>query len=562
MRLIECVPNISEGKNDQLIDDVVQAAASSGAKILDVDRGRSTNRTVITFAAGPEVALEGAFRLIKRASELIDMSRHKGEHPRIGATDVCPFVPLENVSMQECAELARKLGIRVWEDLGIPVYLYAEAASSEARRSLSYLRTGEYEGIPAKLKDPAMRPDFGEPRFNEKSGITVIGARPFLIAYNVNLNSREKRLAAQMAGKIRESGVKKKDRAGNFVTGENGLPLVEPGLFKQCGAVGWFIEEYGIAQVSINLYDFEVTPMQAVFDACCRLAEERGLRVTGSELVGLVPKKALIMAGEHYLRKQSATTALPEKDLLFFAVKSLGLSELAPFKIEEKVIEEKVKAPSKLLSLNVTDFIDSVSRDTPAPGGGSVAALLGSLGAALPAMVAGLTFAKVTEPEKRAELERLGKAAQDLKAKLVWAVEEDTQAFDKVIAAFRIKVVTPEEKTGKDAAINAAYREATLVPLKVCRLCADAMQLAFGTLKSGLASAYSDSAVGIQAARAGLLGASYNVKINIKELKNRPNLSQQDRAFISTTEEELEEILESGAKLLGEAEACINQVLA
>lgn len=563
MRLVECVPNISEGRRDAIIDDIVKAAAIEQVEVLGVDRGRSTNRTVITFVAPPDKAQAAAFNLIKRASELIDMRGHKGEHPRLGATDVCPFVPLEGTTMEECVALARRLGAQVWEELKIPVYLYGEAAAAPERRSLAYLRQGEYEGIPRKLKDPKMAPDFGEPVFNEKSGITVIGARPFLIAYNINLNTRNKKPAQEIAVKIRESGAKKKDASGNFVLNDQGEAIIEPGIFKCCAAVGWFIEEFGIAQVSINLTDFRVTSIEAVFDAVCRLAEERGLRVTGSEIVGLVPKQALLQAGCHYLKKQKATLGIPEQDIYHIAARSLGLNDLYPFKIKDKVIEEKIKVEGKLVNSTLSAFADSLSRDTPAPGGGSVSALAGSLAAGLVAMVSALTFAKVqdTDDASRIELEQLGIEAQKLKDALLKAVDEDTAAFDKVMAAFRTKAGSEEEKTLKERKIIEAYKEAAGVPLEVAGNCLAALKLAAKVLEIGLVSAFSDSAVSAQMAYAGLLGASYNVKINLRELRQKSALNAGDRNFLQTTATELEKRLAEGEGLISFINSHIAQTL-
>ncbi|RMD83798.1 MAG: glutamate formimidoyltransferase, partial [Candidatus Dadabacteria bacterium] len=371
MKIVECVPNISEGRDREKIDKIANSALVGSVRMLDIDPGTATNRTVITFAGEPEDVLQGAFELAKAAYENIDMTTHTGEHPRMGAVDVIPFVPVQGVSMEECAELARRLGQMIGQHLQVPVYLYEYAASKPERKSLSAVRQGEYEALPEKLKDPSNAPDFGPAEFVPSFGAVAVGARQFLIAYNINLNTKNKKLASQIAVRLRESGYKKRDQNGKFVYDADGNPVMEPGRFKHCKAVGWFIEEFGIAQVSINLTDFTVTPMHAVFDEACKLAEERGLRVTGSEIVGLVPKEALLDSGRYYLKKQGASLGIPEREIMQVAVKSLGLSELYDFKIKEKVIEERVLQEKPLATMPLAQFIDTVSTDAPAPGGGS-----------------------------------------------------------------------------------------------------------------------------------------------------------------------------------------------
>ncbi len=562
-KLIECVPNISEGRNQAVIDAVVRAASVEGVRILDVDRGAATNRTVITFVGDPESVLEGAFRLVEKAAELIDMSTHAGEHPRIGATDVLPFVPLQGVEMGECVELANKLAERVGRELKIPVYLYEYAATKEERRSLAYCREGEYEGLENKLKNPEMKPDFGEAKFNSRSGLTVIGARPFLIAYNINLNTRDKKLANWIAMRLRESGFKKKDSEGRFVRDKNGQPVIEPGLFKHCRAVGWYIDEYKRAQVSINFTNFEVTPIHTVFDAACKLAEEIGLRVTGSELVGLVPKRAVLMAGEHYLRKQKALSAVPEKQLIECALNSLGLSEIVEFKPKERILEEKISGPTKLLGLGLVEFVDLLSSDTPAPGGGSVSALGGALAGALCSMVAALTFgkAKAKELEKRKQMEQIAHEAQQLKAELLSLMEADTGAFDEVLAAFRVKAESVEEQTKRSSGIVAAYLKATEIPLSVMRTSLRAYELAFGLLTTGLQSALSDGAVACEFCRAAINGASYNVRINLKEIEQKYASTEEAQAFVRRAKQELAEMLEQSEVLTKQAQQRILAVL-
>jgi glutamate formiminotransferase/formiminotetrahydrofolate cyclodeaminase len=392
MRLVECVPNFSEGRDLAKIEQITnEIAATDGVTLLDVDPGKDTNRTVVTFVGTPEGAVEAAFRAIAKAAQVIDMSQHKGAHARMGATDVCPFVPVSGLDMDDCAELARKLGKRVGDELGVPVYLYEYAASKPQRRSLPDVRAGEYEGLPEKLRDPDWKPDFGPAEFKPGPGATVIGAREFLIAYNVNLNTRNTKIAKEIAFSIREKGRIKRDRNRKIVRDEDGNALRNPGKFKECKAVGWYMEDFGRAQVSINLTNYKITPPHLVFDECSRLAEELGARVTGSELVGLIPLEAMLLAGRHYLKKQGKSRGVPDEELIHIAVLSMGLSDLYPFEKEKKIIEYQVKKGEALTGMKVDDFTNLLSTDAPAPGGGSVAALCGALSGALSSMVAALT---------------------------------------------------------------------------------------------------------------------------------------------------------------------------
>src|SRR5882672_3930543 len=409
MKLIECVPNFSEGRDRAVIDAIAsEIAATPGAVLLDVDPGAATNRTVVTFIGGPDAVEEAAFRAIKKAAESIDMSRHRGEHQRLGATDVCPFVPVAGATMEDCVAIAKRLGKRVGEELGIPVFLYEAAATRPERRSLADIRKGEYEALAEKLKDPAFAPDFGPTRFNARSGASVIGAREFLIAYNINLNTREKKLANAIAQALREAGRSKRSPDGTTTN--------VPGRFKECRAVGWYIEEFGRAQVSINLTNYRVTPLHTVFDAACEEAAKLGLRVTGSELVGLIPREALLAAGDHYLARQNKTNGVPERERVHTAVLSLGLAELGPFDPNAKVIEYRYAgAPSGLVAMTVRDFADELSSSSPAPGGGSVAALCGALSASLVAMVAALTWSKAGMEAARPAMKSAGVEAQNLK---------------------------------------------------------------------------------------------------------------------------------------------------
>lgn len=565
-RIVECVPNISEGRDQKIIDDVVNAARVGKVQVLDVDAGRATNRTVITLAGDPEEILEAAFALIKRAAELIDMSKHSGEHPRMGATDVCPFIPVQGVNMEECVDLAKRLARRVGQELNIPVYLYEAAAATVERRSLAYLRQGEYEGLAEKLKNPDMQPDFGPAAFNSRSGAMVIGARPFLIAYNLNLNTKNKRLASEIAFRLRESGYKKKDAEGKIIVDKEGKPIIEPGMFAHCRAVGWYIEDFGIAQVSINLTNYEVTPIHAVFDAGVSLAQERGLRITGSEIVGLVPKQALLDSGKYYLTKQGSTLGVPEAEILDIAIKSLGLSELYPFKLEDKVIEERFEEKGGLTSLSVNKFADVLSSDSPAPGGGSVSALAGSLAASLASMVSALSFGKCKEPdaEKKKRFETWGVRAQELKKSLLTLVELDSKSFDAVMLAFKLKPKDPAGEEEKKRKVIEAYIEATKIPLRVVKQCVECIELATFVAREGLQTALSDSAVAGQIAYAGALGASYNVKINLKEIVKLIADSSRKEAsqFVEQTKAELANELNRAGELLKTVSACVDEKLA
>ncbi len=536
-KLIECVPNISEGRDRSVIDSVVQSATIEGIEVLDVDAGVATNRTVITLVGTPEAMEQAAFNLIKRAAELIDMRQHKGEHPRMGATDVCPFIPIENVEMSECVEIAKRVGKRVAAELQIPIYLYESAAATTERQSLAYLRSGEYEGLAQKFQDPKMAPDFGQAIVNARSGATVIGARPFLIAYNINLNTRSKKAANEIAQKLRESGYKTKDANGNFILGADGQPVITQGRFKNCRAVGWFIEEYGVAQISINLTNFHVTGLHHVFEEASHIAASMGLRVTGSEIVGLLPRQALLESGLYYLEKQRTTKGSSVDEILKIAARSLGLSDVKPFIIKEKVIEERVRSKEKLLGMTLRGFIEELASDSAAPGGGSVAALAGSLAAALAAMVSNLSFTKSNDHAARTTFESWGVEAHQLKDSLFQLVEEDTLAFDQVMKAYKVKDAL------RNSALSSAYELAITVPLRVMELSLKALKLCQNVTRQGLRSALSDGAVAAQMAYVGMLGASYNVRINLTEYRKIPQNSTQHNQFIETVESKLHNIL-------------------
>ncbi|HEX5130967.1 MAG TPA: glutamate formimidoyltransferase [Candidatus Krumholzibacteria bacterium] len=541
MKLVECVPNFSEGRDRGVIDAIVAAiAAGEGVHVLDVDPGRDTNRTVVTFVAPLERAADAAFRGIAKAAELIDMAAHRGAHPRMGATDVCPFVPLGTTTMAECVQLARTLGARVGKELGIPVYLYEFAAASEERRNLATIRTGEYEGLADKLKDPDWKPDFGMATFNARSGATVIGARKFLIAYNVNLNTRDKRKANDIAFSIRESGRKKRDEHGRFVRDMSGDFVFEPGTLRECKAVGWYIDEYQRAQISINLTDFDVTPPHLAFDEVARQAESRGLRATGSELVGLIPLEALRRAGLHYLAKQGSSCGVPESELIETAIQSLGLRELGGFDPQQKIIEYRVAAPSPLVSATVRGFADLTSTEAPVPGGGSVAALCGALASALTSMVANLTFGKKDYQDVWEEMSTLAAQAQALKDTFLRAVDDDARAFDAVMGANRLPKSSPDEEARRDAAIQIATHRAIDVPLSVMRACECAVPLVERVAETGNTNSISDAGVASSALRTAVEGAWLNVLINL------PGIT--DTAYANATRAEGKKLLETVVK--------------
>lgn len=535
MKLVECVPNFSEGRDAAKIEQIAAAIrAVDGVKLLDVDPGKDTNRTVMTFVGVPEAAVEAAFAAIASAAEIIDMTKHKGAHPRMGATDVCPFVPVAGITMEECAGLARQLGQRVGEELGIPVYLYEAAASQPQRQNLADVRSGEYEGLAEKLHHPDWVPDFGPRTFNARSGATVIGAREFLIAYNVNLNTRDTKIANDIAGRIRETGRPKKDEQGKIIRDENGEALRIPGKFTACKAVGWYMDDFGRAQISINLVNYHVTPPHLVFDECCKIAQELGVRVTGSELVGLIPLQAMLEAGAHYLRKQGRSTGVSESELVHIAVLSLGLSELYPFEPDKKIIEYQLRQPGPLVSMTVNQFVDVLASESPAPGGGSVAALCGALGSALTTMVGSLTHGKKGYEAYWTDMEQLGIRAQKLKDEFMLDVDRDTAAFNKVMDAFRLPKKTDEEKAARQAAVEEATKGATQVPLEVLRRSVDAVRLAAEAVEKGNKNSISDAGVGALCARTAAEGAFFNVCINLGGL--------QDKAFVQQTRREAEQM--------------------
>ena len=532
-RIVECVPNFSEGRNREVIDKIVSTIEKSGGvKILDVDPGEATNRTVVTFVGSPEDVVEAAFKGVRCAGELIDMRQHHGAHPRSGATDVLPLIPVAGITLEECAELARKLAERIYTELEIPCYCYEAAAFKPERKNLAVCRSGEYEALPEKIADPARKPDFGPEHFTEKaavSGATNVGARDFLIAVNFNLNTTSTRRANAVAFDVREKG--RPAREENPITGkirkdENGNTIMIPGTLKGCKAIGWYIDEYGIAQVSMNITDINATPLHKAFEEVCRAASARGLRVTGTEIVGLVPKKSLIDAGKYFLEKQHRSTGISEEEILKIAVKSMGLDDLKPFNPKEKVIEflleseEEAAAREKLVRMSCKGFAYETASESPAPGGGSVSAYMGALGAALGTMVANLSAHKPGWDDRWKEFSDYAVQGQAVLKELLALVDEDTAAFNRIMTAFGMPKATDEEKLAREKAIEDATLYATDVPLKTMRTAVKAFPLLKAMAMNGNPNSVSDAGVGALAARSAVLGALLNVRINAAGLKD------------------------------------------
>lgn len=555
MKLVECVPNFSEGRNREKINAITKEIESTPqVTLLDVDPGESTNRTVVTMIGTPEGVKEAAFKAIKKASEVLDMSQHTGAHSRMGATDVCPFVPVTGVTMEDCVKLAHELGERVAKELNIPVYLYEEAAQKPERKNLATIRTGEYEGLPEKFKDPEWAPDYGKPVFNPKTGATVIGAREFLIAYNINLNTRDRKLAQEIALNIREKGRAKRDKEGKIIRDENGKAIKVPGKFKEVKAVGWYIEDYGIAQISINFTNYKITPLHIVFDEVRKQAEKLGLRATGCELVGLIPKEAMLGTGRHYLEKQGKSPGVPEEELIRTAVISLGLTDVAPFEPEKKIIEYQFKeVENSLLDLNLREFANELSIDSPAPGGGSTAALSGALSAALSSMVSNLTVGKKEYEAVQKNMKEFAVNAQALKDEFLRAVDLDTMAFNKVMDTFKLPKKTDEQKKEKARAMEEASQEATLVPLGVLEKSFEALKLAKDVALKGNKNSLSDAGVAGLMAQAAAEGAYYNVMINLPGL--------EDADFVSKTKKQATAIVKKSQKLGDELKEIIQKEL-
>jgi glutamate formiminotransferase/formiminotetrahydrofolate cyclodeaminase len=528
-QLIECVPNFSEGCDMKVIGLITaEIEKVEGVKLLDVDPGKATNRTVVTFVGSPEEVCEAAFRAVKKAAEVIDMSKHHGAHPRFGATDVCPLVPVANITMDEVVEHARKLAQRIGDELHIPVYCYEFAAFEEKRRNLASCRQGEYEGLPEKITSADWKPDFGPPVWDSQvahSGATAVGARNFLVAYNINLNTTSTRRANAIAYDIREKGRMKRQgdpATGKIIHDANGQPVYEPGLLSAVKAIGWYIEEYGIAQISINLTDLSVSPLHKVFDITCERAAARGLRVTGSELVGLVPLRAMLDAGKYFLHKQNRSSGIPEKEILKIAVKSLGLDDLAPFDPDKKIIEYmlKDKSTKKLVNMKLTDFANETASESPAPGGGSISAYLGALGVSLATMVANLSSHKAGWDSRWKDFSDYAEKGMAIQQDLLQLVDEDTLAFNGVMAALGLPKGSEQEKTARHKALQKATRYATEVPLKVMQRAFDSFELIKTMAETGNPNSVSDAGVGALCIRSAVMGAFLNVKINAAELED------------------------------------------
>lgn len=554
-QLIECVPNISEGRNSEKINEIARIVETiEGVKLLNVDPGKATNRTVITFVGEPQKVIDAAFLLIKKAKDLIDMSTHSGEHPRMGATDVCPLVPIANISMEETAEWAKKLGEKVGNELEVPVYLYESAAKNKERQNLANCRSGEYEGLNKKLTDPNWKPDFGPAQFTNsvaKSGATAISARDFLVAYNVNLNTTSTRRANAVAFDIREAGRLK--REGNSISGKilndkDGNPLREQGMFKHVKGIGWFIEEYGVAQISYNLTNINVSTLHEVFDKTCERALARGLRVTGSELIGLVPKKVLIDAGKFFLNKQERSSGISEKEIIKIAIKSLGLDELAPFDPQQRVIEYMLEeGQNKLVDLNLSQFANETSSESPAPGGGSISAYCGAMGAALGTMVANLSAHKRGWDSRWEEFSQWAQKGIEYQNQLLNLVDEDTNAFNKIMEAFRLPKESQQNIDTRNEAIQSATKYAIETPFKVMETAFQSMEVMKAMAQIGNPNSITDAAVGALCATTAVRGAFLNVKINCGDC--------QDKEFVNA-------IIKKGNKIVAQAQAIESEIMA
>ncbi|MBK7935696.1 MAG: glutamate formimidoyltransferase [Lewinellaceae bacterium] len=553
-QLIECVPNFSEGRDMAAIKQITDAIESvEGVKLLDTDPGIATNRTVVTFVGEPAAVVEAAFRGIQKACEVIDMSKHSGEHPRMGATDVCPLIPIAHISMEETAAWARTLAERVGRELPLPVYLYEAAASRPERKNLAVIRAGEYEGLPEKLSNPEWKPDFGPAVFNPKSGATVIGARDFLIAYNVNLNTTSVRRANSVAFDVREKGRVLNDPAtGKPLKDANGEPVREPGTLRGVKAIGWYIDEYGIAQISMNITDINATPLHLAFEECRKSADRRGMRVTGSELVGLVPLNVMLAAGKFFLRRQKRSVGVSESELIKIAVKSMGLDELGPFVPERKIIEYNIESgdpaqQKRLIAKDLREFANETASESPAPGGGSISAYVGALGASLATMVANLSSHKRGWDERWEEFSDAAERGQYLKDALLRAVDEDTDAFNAIMAAFGLPNTTPEEKAARKAAIQAATKGAIEIPYKVMQLSLASLPLIRQMAETGNPNSASDAGVGALCARAAVYGSFLNVKTNASGLDDKEYAAR---------------VVSEGEKMIAEADRLEQEILA
>ncbi len=554
-QIIECVPNISEGRDINKINEIANVVETvEGVKLLNIDSGNATNRTVITFVGEPQKVIDAAFLLIKKAAELIDMSKHSGEHPRFGATDVCPLVPIAGITLEETAKYAHKLGERVGNELGIPGYFYENAAKEEKRKNLASCRSGEYEGLKEKLANPDWKPDFGPAEFNEnvaKSGVTAISSRDFLIAYNVNLNTTSTRRANAIAFDNREAGRLKREgnpSTGKKVMDKDGNPVRIPGKLKAVKGIGWYIEEYGIAQISYNLTNINITSMHKAFDETCKSAEERGLRVTGSELIGLIPLQAMLDAADYYLIKQERSLGISEGEKIKIAIKSLGLDDLKPFNPQEKIIEYLLenKGVQKLVDLTVSGFAEETASESMAPGGGSISAYVGALGVSLGTMVANLSAHKAGWDDRWKEFSNWAVKGQAYKNKLLFLVDEDTNSFNKIIEGFRMPKGTAEEKELRKKAIEDATKYATEIPFQVMQTAHDSIEVMEAMLKDGIQNSLSDAAVGVLCAKTAVTGAYFNVRINAKDIKDRDfadkMIAKAEKIYQSTLQKENEVI--------------------
>jgi glutamate formiminotransferase / formiminotetrahydrofolate cyclodeaminase len=556
-QIIECVPNFSEGRDMNIIKQITDEIEKiEGVRLLDVDPGKATNRTVVTFVGSPSAVIEAAFQAIKKASELIDMSRHSGEHPRMGATDVCPLIPIAGITMEETAAYAHQLGKRVGETLNIPIFMYESAATKPERQNLATIRAGEYEGMAAKLKDPKWYPDYGTNTFNERAGATVIGARDFLVAYNVNLNTTSVRRANSVAFDVRENGRVQTDAKGKNMLDANGDPVRIPGACKSVKAIGWYIEEYGIAQISMNLTNINETPLHIAFDECCKSAQSRGLRVTGSELVGLVPKSVLIDAGKHFLRQQKRSVGISEKELIHIAVRTLGLDELSPFDPSKKVIEYLLEDRSAhpLVQKTLIDFANETASESPAPGGGSISAYVGALGVSLGAMVANLSSHKVGWDDQIDYFSAKADEGQKLKDTLLDLVDADTHAFNKIMDAIKMPKTNDEEKAARKTAMYTATMGAIEIPLKVMKVSLESMTMLKEMAEKGNPNSVSDAGVGALCVRTAIEGAALNVRINCSGFEDKAYVTEalaQSDSLLSKARQQEKEILEMVEKVIG-----------
>lgn len=551
-KIIECVPNFSEGKDMDVIRQITdQIELVEGVKLLDVDPGAATNRTVVTFVGEPEAVMEAAFQAVKKASQVIDMSKHKGEHPRFGATDVCPLVPVANVSMEEVVEYARSLAKRLGEELDLGIYCYENAAFKPERQNLANCRSGEYEGLPEKLQDPQWKPDFGPATFNPKSGVTAVGARDFLVAFNINLNTTSTRRANAVAFDVRERGRPKREGGkltGRIIKDEKGKPVMIPGSLKAVKGIGWFIEEYGVAQISMNLTNISITPVHVAFDEVCKKADARGLRVTGSELVGVIPLKAMLDAGRYFLAKQQRSKGVSEEELIKIAVKSMGLDELKPFDPKEKIIEYMLaeEGQDPLVSMDLRTFANETASESPAPGGGSIAAYTGALGVSLGTMVANLSSHKRGWDDRWEEFSIWAEKGQILKDRLLFLVDEDTRAFNRIMDSFGLPKGSETEKAERKRAIQEASKYAMEVPVMVMEACYESMEVMKTMSEKGLSNSVSDAGVGALCARTGVVGAWLNVRINAAGI--------DDAVFVKA-------LLEKGQDIVDKAIAMEKEIL-